>query len=1117
MRLSELQQAVREADPAAVLVAPRILERVLRGVGKATNLVWPVPHRKTFVIDRQILFRYVDQEELDLEPDRRLPATVLLLARPSGEELSNTDRGTLLQKYWRRLFHVQVHRALDDPAGESKLTDEDIDRRVEKIGRTEFAEIRMVLARDNYLLPHADDRAVYGEFAALFLELRYFAANLLPVYFPGIRDLDRVEKLLTADVDAADLFTRSRLAEAPAPVVRSASSSEEAHEYYWKLVRSAEEAARAGNSVKAAILRLKAARVAPAVLAYGTRTEAIAELQRLTGRLQTALQLSDAEAAEWLKDLPTLLDKADQGSRPVEAALLYDLQRVCLDHERDIYALDLVEWILSAGSRPIKRPLPSQRLVRLTSHLRSAAQRLTMARLSDGDRQHFTRLLESALERSEERLRARIRPVLSDAFHDVGLAPQNPPERTAFHKMIEELLDRITAYGFLTFGDLRDAISRNQLKLPDLADPQEFVRGDPLLRLDRRLGTALDGVYRPSEIYIRWLERLTALGFGTNLGRQLTRFVLVPFGGAFVILEGISLILEPLHVSVPRAVHYPLLLALGCFLLALTESARLRERCRKVCKTAVWGLNAVFLEAPAWVIRQPWLHRLAHSWSFLLVYYFLFKPLLLLLLLWLWIPDEYRTAANAVAVFLGANILLNTRPGQAATAALAHGLVRFAQMLQAGFLMGLVRLIIHVFKTVIDAVDYVLFRVDEWLRFRSGESRWTMVARTILGAVWYPIAYLTRFYMVVLIEPCINPIKLPISVLAAKFVYPLLFVVGLFDVTTLSSPLVAPLGRYIGFALAWLVVVGTFYLLPDAFGFLVWELKENWSLYRANRPPDLRPAAIGAHGETMHRLLQPGFHSGTVPKLFARLRKAEREAYKTGIWRAARRCRHELHEVEMTLQRFVTRVLVSLVEEGLGWHDHPLAVGPVGLSSNRIAIELTHAKYPAAPVRLDFELCGGWLVASVAAPGWLEQLAPDQRQIFASALASLYKLAGVDLVREQVRASLPPVVAHYDVTAEGLVLWLDQRQGRAITYDLREPTGSLRPRSADGTPAGEWPVLEADRVIFAQVPLPWKEWVQGWQNGPVPPAPPNAGLGALLAARLSPALPADGKTRPPRE
>src|SRR5581483_1962009 len=141
--------------------------------------------------------------------------------------------------------------------------------------------------------------------------------------------------------------------------------------------------------------------------------------------------------------------------------------------ERDLFALDPMEWIASLGKRPLKRPLPSQRLVRVAKHLGSAAERLPTARVSDNDRVLLTQLLQTAQQHSEERLRARFRPILNDAFYDVGFHASNPPEQTAFAKMIEELLDRIAKYGFVTFSDLRDAVSRNNLKLPDIADPQE--------------------------------------------------------------------------------------------------------------------------------------------------------------------------------------------------------------------------------------------------------------------------------------------------------------------------------------------------------------------------------------------------------------------------------------------------------------------------------------------------------------------------------------------------------------------------------------------------------------------------------------------------------------------
>jgi hypothetical protein len=61
-------------------------------------------------------------------------------------------------------------------------------------------------------------------------------------------------------------------------------------------------------------------------------------------------------------------------------------------------------------------------------------------------------------------------------------------------------------------------------------------------------------------------------------------------------------------------------------------------------------------------------------------------------------------------------------------------------------------------------------------RFRQGDSNASLVVRTIANLFWYPLAAITRFYLVVLVEPGINPIKAPISIIAAKIIYPLAFI-----------------------------------------------------------------------------------------------------------------------------------------------------------------------------------------------------------------------------------------------------------------------------------------------------------------------------------------------------
>lgn len=1114
MRLAELQQVLRAADPAAVLVPPRILDRLIQGQNQLSSFFGQVPHRQCYVVDRPTLYRYVEQDELDLEPDRVLPTTVILLSRPSPNTLGTQERDAILLTYWRQLFHAGIHRVLREEVNDGRLSAAAFRERIEEIGASVFAEIRMVLDQEKYLAPsgvECSDTDVYIEFAAVYLELRHFAKNLLPIYFPGLSDRAKIDALLARDVDADALFAATRLEGASQPVFHTDTSSDESHDYYRRLMSSADKAEQEDNTVRAAILRTKAARVAPASLEEPTREKALDDLRRLTRRLQAALDLSDGESDEWLKDLPSLLDKADQGEWPVEAALLYDLQKVGVDHERDIYALDLVTWATSGGKRPIKRALPSQRLVRITRHLRSAAQRLTQARLADDERQHLAHLLQTAQQHCEERLRSRFRPVLADAFLMVGLQPANPPERVAFARMIEEILDRIVDLGFLTFSDLRDTISRNQLKMPDLQDPYEFARGDPLLRLDRHLATALDGVYRPGEIYLRWLERLTAPAFGTALGRWLVLFLLLPFGGSAVLLQGVRVMvdlditsdnsplkrwadlgfdprsgIDALRSNEPR---FPTLaascfLSLGFFLLALLHLPVFRNSCKQALLLIYRTLRAVLMDFPVHVIHLPMVQRALKGWPFLLFWSWAFKPSVVCLALFEIMPDAFANWSAGCITFILVASVLNTRPMKALGEALMQALADVYELLRGGLLPGLLRFVVWVFKQITDGLEYLLHTVDELLRFRQGDSQLSLIVRTLAAFLWYPVGWLMRFYLVVLIEPWFNPLKAPISLLAAKFMLPIyaLYLNELRD--SFNDEKMPPLMKA-----AWFILFLTVWLLPDAFGFLFWEMKENWRMYRANRQRQLRPVGVGPHGETVRQLLQPGFHSGTVPKLYVRLREAERQAIRTGSWRTARTWRRSLDEVQKTIRRLVERELIKLLQESKRWKGEPLRVGGIVLTPTRIGIELVQPE-AERPVRLEWEDQSGWMVASIREPGWLETLGVEQQQTVTTALTGLYKLAGIDLVSEQLREYLPEGVS-FALTERDLIVRSGPLLETTVCYDLRRSRGLLRSRTFEGTPATNWPTLDPGRVMFARVPLSWRQWVEGWQDGPEgKPSPP---------------------------
>lgn len=1093
MTLAELQQMLTTADPAAVLVSARVLDRVIQEVCQLQGLAWTVPHRHCFVVDRHVLFRHVEQDDLILQSHQLLPPTVILLVRPGAEELTGDELAPTLRKYWRLLFHANVHHVLQERWEQGLLSAESIRQRLGQIGPAECDEIRSVLRTDQLLRRDADDREVYIEFAATFLEQRLFLPELLAVSFPAIRDLTSVERLLCQDLDATALYERTRLGEPPQPGPTPQDSSLELHEYFWKLTRSAERAAKSGNRVKAAIIRTRAARVAPAALTPTTRAAAEADLKQLTQRLQEPLQLDDNQAEELLGDLKKLLDKADQGRMPVEAALLNDLQQVCLDHEREIYALDIIEWALSLGKRPIQRPLPTQRMVHIIRHVRSALQRLTISRLTDADRKHLNDLLNTALQHAEQRLRQRVRPVLIASMEDVGLTPSNPPEQTAFHKMVEEFLDRIIDAGFVTFGDLRDTISRNQLKMPDLSSPQEFIRGDPLLRLDRRLATLLDGVYRPSEIYMRWLERATALSFGTKLGRLFSHLLLIPFGAAFVCIESLHFLSKKVHgpsVDVGSVVAWGVegsildpdpwnvslvslwallsLVFLGCF-----YSETIRGSCRRLAKASLRGLKAFFIDLPIQVLTMPGLQRLLASWPVQLLYWYAIKPGLVCFAIWVIYPYPFQNLVGAISIFVAINIVINSHTGMALSESLMQGTVDLFHMIRSGLLVNLFNFVVNLFKDITHFVEYLLFSVDEWLRFRKGDSEFSLFVRALVSTIWFPIAFILRFYWIVLIEPIVNPIKLPICIVAGK-----LFIPFYLPVQEEMAEVLTPVLGVPGYWFAWVTV----YLLPDLCGFLIWEFKENWSLYRANRSTHVKPVRIGHHGETLRGLMQAGFHSGTIPGLFDRLRRAERASARLGNWRAIRSYRQTLEVVKVALKKFVTREMISLVHQSASWSGRPLQVGEVLLATNRVEVELMHTQFPGQSLWLQIESRADWLVGQIRVPGWLRSVAQEPYWVFAAGLAYLFKVAGIDLVQEQVQSALPPRTAGYDVGPRGLLVWPDAQRQQWVRYDFAPVNGKLVARGPEGNLAPDWPSLPARSVIFARNRLTWKQLVRAWQT-----------------------------------
>jgi hypothetical protein len=477
---------------------------------------------------------------------------------------------------------------------------------------------------------------------------------------------------------------------------------------------------------------------------------------------------------------------------------------------------------------------------------------------------------------------------------------------------------------------------------------------------------------------------------------------------------------------------------------------------RRACRIA-------FIDVPAYLVSVPFVRRLLQSRAFVLLYLLVLKPLLFAapVAIVLYFADydlEYALAAGVV-VFAAVCALLNSPIGFRFEELLTDQAVRGWELVRRDIVPGVYYLVVTVFRLLMEQLERMLYAVDEWLRFRSGDSTLSAVLKPTLGLIWFVVAYAVRAVINLFVEPTFNPIKhIPVVTVAAKLLFPF--------IPTLAPAITAALQPVLGLWLAGALAGTILFLIPGFAGFLVWELKENWRLYAANQPAALQPEVIGAHGETVRRLLRPGLHSGTIPKLFAKLRHAD--------GKSARKKQEDLHHVGEELKRFVERDLLAILADSSRWGNtlrlHP---GEIHLGTNRIRIELRCRDVVDAPLAIDIDEESGRLFAEISRCNWLVRASRLQQQAFADALVGFYCLAGIDLVRQEVEALLPPG-ASYGVAESGLSVWAQNGAPLEVIY-------SLAP-DAYSAPADGWPALRAKQLLFSLRPTLWQDWVETWEE-----------------------------------
>jgi hypothetical protein len=265
---------------------------------------------------------------------------------------------------------------------------------------------------------------------------------------------------------------------------------------------------------------------------------------------------------------------------------------------------------------------------------------------------------------------------------------------------------------------------------------------------------------------------------------------------------------------------------------------------------------------------------------------------------------------------------------------------------------------------------------------------------------------------------------------------------------------------------------------PGIFGFLAWEFRENWKLYKANRSRSLKPILIGSHGETLATFLRPGFHSGTIPKIFHRLRKAQLRT--SAALPPDNKHLQAAHHVEEALAAFFNREFLALLNSHPLFQDRPVALGKIHLAATQIHVELHLAHHDGEPLLLSFEQRVGWIIAGVEQRGWSAALAEAPARQFAGALLGLYKLSGIDIVREQVRSLFGNYDVHFDFRRNDLIVWPLADFSVEAVYDL-SAEGPIAPKFTTAPQDVRLPALNSQQILFRHSPVQRQEWIRLWE------------------------------------
>jgi hypothetical protein len=1023
-----IEQSLRAAVPEAIFASSRVVRRII-----LADLDLPIPRARMPHGDSIVL---TPMRLLELADDvwalpAQTPDLLLLVARPDADTYQGDIDG-LLRAYWRLL----AHGCIDMKARTLLATQEQVTEILSglpELGRLQIAEARMVLTKEARLRDPDNTQEVLAEFIAMALELAEFAPREFHAWFPAIDNPEKLVERLQSLVGMESILTRSRpaLLAAGSPIATESPPRPAVTPSRVRASRVTRRrrailrqwtglAARRGNDVRAALLHWKLGSLADGnpIAAERSRRGLARRTTGLVRRLDRAVGLGEATPAEVGGLLMALVESARGSAWSPAARLLFDLQKICVDSERQSYRTQLLAWTFTLGRTRLIRPLPRQRAALIHRHVAAALKRLPSLNLSADMTEAGNALLLPAIETTAADLRRKLAPAIRHSLITAGLSPQSLVEEAAFDTLVDELLNDIASRGFESFGNVRDAVSRNQVKLNDLQGLRELVLGDPLLRSNRRLARHLDGAYTRAPAYLSLMQRLSAVAFGVPLSRMLTLHVLLPFGGAFIFWLGLEHIVEPVTdyaLGEPIRIYSQTAVFLtGIFFWLLMHLAKFRSTLIEAARSVGEGFSFLVFSLPQQLLKMPAVERFLRSRPVRVFRRYLYSPVVFTCVVWLMVPQEGGWASRAnpwlnEVVFFASLGVLNSALGRLLEEQLLETLSRAIRQIHATLIVGLLTWIVDLFRHAMNFLEGMLYAVDEQLRFRSDESRWSLGVKAVLTTLWTSVDWVIRFCVTLLIEPQLNPIKhFPVVTVSHKLLVPM--------IPMIAGQLVTATGMERGLALTVVTFVST--ATPGVFGFLAWELKENWRLYAANRPNVLRPIQVGSHGETMRRLLVPGLHSGTLPKLYAKLRRQLRSS-RTGM--GTMPADEALAELATAIQATARAECLGLLKRTRLFAETEICVSEVRLATNRVHISFSAPALTAAPLTVAVFQLDGRITADLVEQGWMAAVAPEQAKLLRLALQGLAVLCGADQTTEScIGQKTPQPVEPID--------WLDWQQ-----------------------------------------------------------------------------------------